>query len=228
MVIGIRRRRSTASSPLPHPGRAASPASRTAARRKPHKHSHQQPDLFGFVGDQAPSFDPQKLVKWATGVWRSAIDARHAVLCERWAASQNLQLHDDIDGDVLRFHPNLSFASDRVPGLIWLLRDLFTDEPVSILRIFLDDDGVEIGRRTLGRVYNAAIKLDTDETVTTGLHIASSIEDGIAAINAGYRPVWSIIGASAWAEFPVIGGIEALTIVGDGDAETLLHEPTAK
>ena len=76
-----------------------------------------------------------------------------------------------------------------------------------------------IGRRTLGRVYNAAIKLDADANVSEALHITSSVESGIAAMSAGLRPCGRCR-RNALAEFPVLGGVEALTVIG-GDARAV-------
>lgn len=195
---------------------------RASGRRKLHAH---HPDLFQWAGilaphrDIAPPFDPRKAIKFAVGIWHASMDARHAVLCERWCASQNLKLPDDIDGDVLRFHPSLKFGNDRAPGLIWLLRDVFTDEPIAIQRLFLDQAGSVIGRRTLGRTKNAAVKLDADENVATGLVICADVVNAIAAMNAGLRPIWFV---NSLADFPLMPAIEALTIITTpDDAEAL-------
>lgn len=77
------------------------------------------------------------------------------------------------------------------------MRDIFTTEPCSVLRVYLNDDGSVIARRTLGRVYNSAIKLSADEDVIEGLHVASSVEAGLAAMAQGYRPTWVAMGADA-------------------------------
>lgn len=186
---------------------------RTADRRKLPK--HQSPDLFQWAGvftprrDIASPFDPRKAVKFALGIWHTAMPAHHAILAERWATSQNLILPDDIS-DCIRFHPNLKFGNDRAPGLVFLLRDLNTDEPTGVLRIYLSDDGNVIGRRTLGRAFNTAVKLDADDQVTDGLHIASTVERAVAAMNAGLRPIWFV---NSLTDFPLIPAIEALTII---------------
>jgi hypothetical protein len=73
----------------------------------------------------------------------------------------------------------------------------------------------------LGRVRGAAIKLDADENVATGLHVGEGVETCLAARLAGFHPVWALGSASAIAAFPVLSGIEAVTVlgeVGDGGA----------
>jgi len=194
----------------------------SVARRKPHLNQRPSPDLFQWAGvlaphrDIAPPFDPRKAVRFALGIWHTAIAADHAILAERWCTSQSLRLPDDC-GSVVRFHANLKFGNDRAPGLIWLLRDLHTDEPTGILRLYLDEAGSVIGRRTLGRVWNATIKLSADAEVTSGLFIASTVERGLAAMAQGYRPLWVI---NALADFPLLPGIECLTVIAGPDDDT--------
>ena len=68
-----------------------------------------------------------------------------------------------------------------------------------------------------GRARSAAIKLDADESVTLGLHIGEGVETSLAAWLAGFRPVWALGSASAIAAFPVLSGIEAITMLGEVD-----------
>jgi hypothetical protein len=48
---------------------------------------------------------------------------------------------------------------------------------------------------------------------------ASGVHD-LAAMAQGYRPMWAVVGANALAEFPVLDGVEALTVIG-GDARAV-------
>jgi hypothetical protein len=187
------------------------------ARRKLHTH---QPDLFGFV-DTGPRITSAQTIKWAMGVWRVSMPAHHSVLAERWAASRGIDL-SIIDGDVLRFNPRLKNGDDRCPGLIWLVRDVLDDAPCGIVRLYIDNTGNVIGQqRGLGRTaFNAAIKLDADETVSTGLFVASNIEDGLKARAQGYRPLWIV---NSLADLPVLN-IDALTIItGASNAASTRH-----
>src|SRR5208282_6039566 len=100
-------------------------------------------------------------------------------------------------------------------------RDIRTDEPCGIHRTFLDSAGRKLDRRMLGRAKHAAIKLDADEDVALGLIIGEGLETCLAAWLAGFRPAWAVGSAGAIAAFPVLTGIEAITIlgeVGDGGA----------
>ena len=50
-----------------------------------------------------------------------------------------------------------------------------------------------------------------------GLTIAEGFETGLAAYVLGFRPVWAVGSAGAIADFPVLSGIEALTICAETD-----------
>lgn len=64
------------------------------------------------------------------------------------------------------------------------------------------------------------IRLWSDDWVTTGLGIAEGIETALT-LARGFTPVWSVIDAGNLAAFPVLPGIEALTIAVDHDAAGL-------
>jgi hypothetical protein len=102
--------------------------------------------------------------------------------------------------------------------MVALYRDIVTDKPVAIHRTALTTDGQKIDRKMLGPVGGAAIKIDADAHVTTGLAIGEGIETCLAARQLGFRPVWALGSAGAIAAFPVLPGLEALTILAEHDA----------
>jgi hypothetical protein len=51
--------------------------------------------------------------------------------------------------------------------------------------------------------------------VALGSHVGEGVETCFAARLAGFRPVWTLGSASAIAAFPVLPGIEAITILGE-------------
>jgi putative DNA primase/helicase len=72
-----------------------------------------------------------------------------------------------------------------------------------------------------GPAGTAAIKISADEDVSEGLFIGEGFETCLAAYLAGFGPVWALGNAGAIAKFPVLDGIECLTILGernDGNA----------
>src|SRR5262249_53095021 len=71
--------------------------------------------------------------------------------------------------------------------------------------------------RTLGPMTGTAIKLSHDEDVAEGLAIGEGAESVLAAMRLGFRPAWALAGISGIRSFPVLNGIEALTILVDND-----------
>lgn len=149
----------------------------------------------------------------ALAIWRQSVDPAETVV-ERHLHSRGLNLEHAED---IRFHGALRFDGGTVPGMVALMRDIRTNEPCGIHRTFLDANGRKLDRRMLGRANGACVKLVDDADVTTGLGIAEGIETALAVMQAGWRPVWACLSAGAIAAFPVLAGIECLSIFADHD-----------
>jgi hypothetical protein len=158
------------------------------------------------------TYDQQDNIEAALRIWRESVDP-HGTLVEPYLAERGLSLPDEFTCEVIRFNSALFFECRRVPGMVALFRDIHTDKACGIHRTFLDEHGRKITRMMLGRAKGAAIKLDADENVTDGLHVGEGFETCLAAHLAGYCPVWALGSAGGIAKFPVLGGIEALTIL---------------
>jgi putative DNA primase/helicase len=150
-------------------------------------------------------------------------------------ASRGLRLDEDL-AYVLRFSASLKLDKKPAAGIVALYRDTATNEPCGIHRTFLHPDGRPILelfencsrcapvpckghkiRKMLGRAQGAAIKLDPHEDVVSGLHLAEGIESGLSGRQLGYRPVWALGSVGAIAAFPVLAGIEAITVLAEND-----------
>ena len=101
--------------------------------------------------------------------------------------------------------------------MLALFRNIVTDEPQAISRTFLDHEARKRERKFLGPVGGAAIKLDADEDVLGGLHIGEGIETCMTARMLGLRPAWALGSAGAIAAFPVLNGVECLTLLREHD-----------
>ena len=97
------------------------------------------------------------------------------------------------------------------------LRAIEGDAITAVHRTRLTADGQKIDRRMFGIAAGSAIKLDADDAVTMGLTIGEGIETGLAARQLGFRPAWALGSVGAIASFPVLAGIEALTILAEND-----------
>jgi hypothetical protein len=135
----------------------------------------------------------------------------------------SLGLPPDVD-DVLRFHQRVPFGpADYFPCMIALVRSVATDQPQAIIRTAISTCAEKLGRMALGPTRDGAIKLWPNDRVEQGLVIGEGVETCLAAASMEHRgtllqPVWSLIDAGHVAAFPVLPGIECLTILADHDA----------
>jgi hypothetical protein len=103
-----------------------------------------------------------------------------------------------------------------IGAVVALMTDPKTNKPTGIHRTFLNPDNTKRDpRKMLGKV--GVIRLSPDEDVLEGLGIAEGIEDALAVLLSGWAPMWVATSAGAIKNFPVLPGIEALTIFADGD-----------
>lgn len=126
------------------------------------------------------------------------------------------------DGD-LRFHHALRHPGGYTgPALVALVTHAETRQPLTLHRTWVNADGtkadVDPPRMLLGghRKAGGVIRLWPDEAVITGLAIAEGIETALSLAHA-FTPVWACIDAGNLATFPVLDGIECLTIAADHD-----------
>jgi putative DNA primase/helicase len=124
----------------------------------------------------------------------------------------------------LRWHPALKHPPSGLvgPALVGLVTDALTGAPLTLHRTWVRADGckapMDPPRMLLGghRKQGGVIRLWPDEGMTTGLGIAEGIETALSLAHA-MAPVWACIDAGNLAAFPVLDGIEALTIAADND-----------
>lgn len=109
----------------------------------------------------------------------------------------------------------------RRPVMIGRIVNIQTNEIQGAHQTFLTPNGdgkadVEHQRLYLGPKAGGCIKLTEDSEVTTGLAVAEGIETALSGMMAGY-PTWALLDAGNLAAFPVLNGIESLTILADND-----------
>jgi putative DNA primase/helicase len=171
---------------------------------------------------------PESNGKLALKIWNDSADPRGTVI-EKYLRRRGLDLPEEAAGEAIRFHGNCLFGGTHTRAMICLVRNIITNTPQAIHRTALDRAGDKIkingiDRRTLGPIIGGAIKLSPDEDVTTGLVIGEGIETVLAAATRVehhgtlLRPAWACGSSGNLRTFPVLAGIESLTILVDHDA----------
>jgi len=161
--------------------------------------------------------DETARIERALGIFNAAGSIDHPI-AQRYLERRGLILPASVDHEVLRFHKHCPFGPGQSkPCIVALYRGIHDDEPRAISRTALTDEGVKIDRKMLGPIAGTACKLTPDQDVTLGLHIAEGIETALASMMLGFQPMWALGSAGAISFFPVLAGIECLTIVIDHD-----------
>jgi putative DNA primase/helicase len=121
--------------------------------------------------------------------------------------------------DVLRFHPACPFGPGRrLPCIVTLMRRAKTDEPVAIHRTAISPQLTKVGVLSLGPLKDGVIKLWPDSYVERHLAIGEGLETTLSGVIIAYRgPAWAAGSAGIMRRFPVLAGIETLTILVDND-----------
>ena len=149
---------------------------------------------------------------WREG-WRAAGSPAAAYL-----ASRGLTLPPDAP---LRFHPACPRGQERLPAMLALMTDPVTGTPCGLHRTFLRPGGgakAEVTPAKMMLGLAGVMRLSPDDQVTSGLGIAEGIETALAIMqHAGWRPVWAAGSSTGITKFPVLPGIEALTMFPDLD-----------
>jgi hypothetical protein len=136
-----------------------------------------------------------------------------------YLAGRGIILDDVPDHGGLRFHERCPWEQGTAPCVIARFTDIRTCKPLGIHRRPISGDKP----MSLGPIGGGVIRLLPDEVVETGLVIGEGIETVLAAATriehrgTLLQPAWACGFAGALETFPVLTGIEALTILVDHD-----------
>ena len=154
----------------------------------------------------------------ASELWQEAVPTADTAAMRYLARRGIVALPVGVDGAALRFHPACPFGDVLLPCMLAIMRDIHNNEPRAIYRTALTSTAKKIGRMALGPKTGAAVKLSPDEEVTQGLAIGEGVETVLSGMQLGFCPAWALGDAAAVENFPVISGIDALSIFVDNDA----------
>jgi len=156
----------------------------------------------------------------AREIWDGGVCPR-ATLAELYLRSRAITLAEDVDDTVLRFHEACPWREENtggtifVPALLAAFRSIDDDKITAIQRVALTPEGRKLGRRMLGVVHRAAVKLDP---VGNTLHIGEGVETCLASRILGHAPTWALGSVGMIAQFPLVDGVARLRILGENDA----------
>jgi hypothetical protein len=116
----------------------------------------------------------------------------------------------------LRWNGDERSVPGSIGAMIALMTDPVTGESRGIHRTWLNADFDRIERKMLGNW--GCVRLWRDDEVTMGLALGEGIESTIAgALVTGRMPAWAALDAGGIATFPVLSGIESISIFVDND-----------
>jgi putative DNA primase/helicase len=181
-------------------------------------------DLASVDHDAGPrprTEDDFRRIEMATRIWNEARDAGGTLAEVYLREHRKLDLSFELAGPVLRFHPACPWRDEdtgkiiKAPALIAAFRSVDDDELTAVHRIRLNPDGSKYGRRMLGVVHRAAVKL---APATDRLAIGEGVETVLAAQQLGLSPAWALGSVGAISFFPVIDGVNTLILLGEPGA----------
>ena len=107
----------------------------------------------------------------------------------------------------------------RLGCIVALMTDPVTAKPTgAISRTYLDDNLRKIGKAKSLGTGGRVVRLSRDEDVLEGIHVGEGLETALSAMALGLRPTWALGSKGEIAKFPVLPGVEALTILAEPDA----------
>ncbi|ARO23982.1 TROPIM superfamily domain-containing protein [Rhizobium sp. TAL182] len=154
-------------------------------------------------------------------LWREAEDPR-APPVSAYLHHRGLPPLSDDQLPLFRYHRHCPFSGERVPALIARFSPIENDpsleaEPTAIFRIRLDRYDGDRRKLALGPSRGQVVKLCAADLSLGGLGLTEGVEKGLALIAAGWRPVWATCGTATMRTFPLLPGIECLTVFCDRD-----------
>jgi hypothetical protein len=117
------------------------------------------------------------------------------------------------------FHePGHPLHGQRLGCIVGVMTDPVTARLTgAVSRTYVHEGRKVCKAKTLGE-GGGVVRLSPDEDVTHGLHLGEGIETCLAAATLGLRPIWSTGSGTTMGKFPVLAGIECLTLFADHDA----------
>lgn len=153
------------------------------------------------------SQDAERRQAFALNRWKKRRSYRGSP-AQRYLVSRGL----DTDGIAL---DHVLGWDDEAHAMLALMTDPVSAEPCGIHRTFLDNEARKIDRRMLGK--QGVVRISPDDDVADAVGICEGLEDALAVAQCGWKPIWAATSAGAIARFPVLRGVQSLSIFSDRD-----------
>lgn len=153
----------------------------------------------------------------AARIWRETVELPPQAI--DYFAKRGIDITVLADHGGLRFDLECPWERENKPCIIGRFTTVIGTEQRGIWRRPVTGEKP----KTLGPMAGCVIRLWPDEEVTTGLVLAEGIETALAAATGRthggtlLRPAWAAGCAGNMASFPVLPGIESLTLIVDHD-----------
>jgi phage/plasmid primase-like uncharacterized protein len=163
--------------------------------------------------------DGRERLEAAFRVWRETV-AIKGTAGEAYFQRRGITLSDAPNYGGLRWHPRCPWGNETAPCVIARFTDAVMGEARGIWRRPIDGSKP----KSLGAMRGCVIRLWPDEDVTTGLVIGEGVETTLSVATrftlrgTRLQPAWAAASAGNLESFPILLGIDALTILADNDA----------
>jgi putative DNA primase/helicase len=163
--------------------------------------------------------DDGERLRRADGIWRASVPIA-GTPGETWLAARGIDIAAVPEHGGLRFHPRCPWELGEAPCIVARFTDARTNAPLGIHRRPIT---IKEKPKAFGLIGGGVIRLWPDEDIAEGLVIGEGVETTLAAATriehrcTLLQPAWACGSAGTLAAFPVLAGIEALTILVDND-----------
>jgi Toprim domain-containing protein/CHC2-type zinc finger protein len=172
--------------------------------------------------------DELRNVHRAEAIWRETLPLGPDAIA--YFAKRKIDINQVPERGGLRFHPRCPWHSETKACIVGRFTTALGNEPRGIWRRPLTGDKPI----SLGPMTSCVIRLWPDEAVEQGLIIGEGVETVLAMATRFahrgtlFQPAWACCTAGNLGSFPILPGIEALTVLVDNDTSGTGQKNAAK
>ena len=162
--------------------------------------------------------DDQRKLAWAEAIWRETLPLGREAIA--YFTNRFIDINQVPEHGGLRFHPRCRWPGNITkPCIIGRFTTALGNEPRGILRRPITGEKAI----ALGPMGGCVIRLWRDDAIEQGLVIGEGVETVLSAATRIYhrgkllQPAWAVCVANNLKNFPILSGIEILTVLVDND-----------